>query len=30
LIGKMQKDAAQQVDQISDAIVPELIKKMSS
>ena len=29
LIGKMQKDAAQQVDQISDEIVPELIKKMS-
>ena len=30
LIGKMQKDAAQQVDQISDEIVPVLIKKMSS
>ena len=30
LIGKMQKDAAQQVDQISEEIVPELIKKMSS
>jgi F-type H+-transporting ATPase subunit b len=29
LIGKMQKDAAQQVDQISDEIVPELIEKMS-
>jgi F-type H+-transporting ATPase subunit b len=28
-IGKMQKEAAQQVDQISDEIVPELIKKMS-
>ena len=30
LIGKMQKEAAQQVDQISDEIVPELIKKMSN
>jgi F-type H+-transporting ATPase subunit b len=29
LIGKMQKDAAKQVDQISDEIVPELIEKMS-
>jgi F-type H+-transporting ATPase subunit b len=29
LIGKMQKDAAHQVDKISDEIVPELIKKMS-